>query len=182
MENIFNNDWRKIPNLVSIFRILFIPIVFFLFEDINSHRWYIITLIILFALFDNLDGYLARKLNQVTELGKIIDPLVDKLFIITITILLYLHKLLPFWFIVIVILRDLLIMSVGFILLKKIERVPASDFIGKLTVGAIGVIFIFSLLNFQVMNKLFDVSLYICSFLILISLINYGYKQIIRER
>ncbi len=182
MVKICYNDWKKIPNLVSIFRILFIPAVFYLFEDLNSYRWYIITLIILFALFDNLDGYLARKFNQITELGKIIDPFVDKLFIISITILLYLHRLLPIWFLTIVILRDLLIMLAGFFLIKKIERVPASDFIGKLTVGAIGIIFILSLLNFQVMDKLFEASLYICSFLIVISLINYGNKQIIRER
>lgn len=178
MEKILLSDWKKIPNLVSIFRVIFIPWVVVLFNNHLSNKWFIIFLIILFSLLDNLDGYLARKLSQITEFGKIIDPLVDKLFVITIAICLYYYKLLPLWFILVVILRDFLIMLGGLLFLKRIRGVPSSDFIGKFTVGAIGVVFLVSLLNFQALGKLFDLILIFCSVLILISLINYAHKQL----
>lgn len=178
MEKILLSDWKKIPNLVSIFRIIFIPLVIILFNNHSSYKWYIIFLIILFSILDNLDGFLARKLNQITELGKVIDPLVDKLFVITVAICLYYYELLPLWFILIVILRDFLIMLGGLVFIRKIRGVPSSDFIGKFTVGAIGVAFLISLLNFQALGKLFDLILIFCSILIFISLINYAYKQL----
>ncbi|MGB9664190.1 MAG: CDP-alcohol phosphatidyltransferase family protein [Ignavibacteria bacterium] len=182
MEKVDFNDWKKFPNLISIFRIFFIPLIIYLFEDMNQNRWLIIITLIIFSILDNLDGFAARKLNQITELGKVIDPVVDKLFVITIAFLTFQAKLIPFWFLVLVIFRDISIMLAGIIFLKKIKRVPQSDFIGKLTVGAIGFIFLISLLNFQKVNFIYSLSLAICSFLIFLSLINYGYKQFFKRK
>lgn len=178
MEKINLKDWKKIPNLISLFRILFIPLIFILFNNVDVNRWFIILSIIIFSLLDNLDGFLARKLMQISELGKLIDPLIDKLFIISFAINLMHYDLIPFWFFYFVIGRDLIIMFAGLLLMEKIKEVPASDFIGKLTVGAIGVIFLISLMNFQNLYMIFNLSLYISTALIIISLVNYGYKQI----
>lgn len=182
MEKVDFKDWKKVPNLISIFRLLFIPLIVYLFEDIDQNRWIIITSLVLFSILDNLDGFAARKLNQITELGKVIDPVVDKLFVITIALLTFQLKLIPPWFLFLVIIRDIIIMLAGVVFLQKIKRVPQSDFIGKLTVGAIGFIFLISLLNFQKINFVYDLSLAICSFLIFLSLINYGYKQFVRRK
>ncbi|MCX7871589.1 MAG: CDP-alcohol phosphatidyltransferase family protein, partial [bacterium] len=138
--------------------------------------------VIIFSILDNLDGYLARSKNQITEFGKIVDPLVDKLFIITIALNLYLLKLLPLWFMLVVVLRDILIMLGGLILMKKVDQVPQSDFIGKLTVGAIGIVFLLSILDYQKLKDVFNLSLILCTLLIFISLINYGNKQFIRKK
>lgn len=178
MNDINLTDFRKIPNLISLFRLIFIPLIFILFKNINDNRWNIILVVIVFSLLDNLDGFIARKLNQITELGKIIDPLADKLFIISFAINLLSYSLIPPWFIYIVIVRDILIMLAGVVFIKKINKVPSSDFIGKMTVGAIGVIFLMSIMNFQKIDLIFNLSLKISALLILISLLNYGYKQI----
>lgn len=178
MGKIILNDWKKIPNLVSLVRILFIPLVFILFNKPELNRWFIILSLIIFSLLDNLDGFLARKLNQITELGKLIDPLVDKLFIISFAVNLMYYDLIPSWFFYLVIGRDLIIMLAGLLLMGKIKEVPASDFIGKMTVGAIGVVFLMSVMNFQNLETIFNLSLQICTVLIFISLFNYGYKQI----
>ncbi len=175
-------DWRKLPNLISLSRAIFIPLIIFLFNSVLEWRWYLITSLIVFSLLDNLDGYVARRRNEITEFGKIIDPLIDKIFVITFIINLYYYDLVPYWFISLVILRDLIIILVGGIFINKIKKVPVSDFIGKMTVGAIGIVFILTLLDFQKFKMFFDLVLYICTFLIFLSLINYGYKQIFKKQ
>jgi CDP-diacylglycerol--glycerol-3-phosphate 3-phosphatidyltransferase len=88
---------------------------------------------------DLLDGYLARKLNQVTELGKILDPLADKLLLASVVIILLIQSKIPFWFGSVLIGRDLLIILGGLIVKNKIKYVPSSNIIGKLAIDIIGV-------------------------------------------
>lgn len=96
---------------------------------------------------DLLDGYLARKLGQVSELGKIIDPLADKISVIVISIiLLYLGKI-PLWFVLIVVLRDLLILGFGIYLNKKKDIRLMSNYPGKIAVFSIGIIILFAVIN-----------------------------------
>jgi cardiolipin synthase len=182
MEKVNLKDWSKTPNLISLFRIVFIPIVIILFKDVDNNRWFLILSLIVFSILDNLDGFVARKLNQITELGKVIDPVVDKLFVIIVAFEMYLYKLIPDWFFFLVLARDLLIIFAGLIFLKNVNRVPPSDIIGKLTVGAIGFVFLISLLNFQIVGRLYHSIVIITAFLIILSLINYGYKQIKKLR
>lgn len=92
---------------------------------------------------DLLDGYYARTRNEVSELGKIIDPLADKVIVISITIILLLQGILPFWFLIVIVLRDLIILSGGLFIKQKYGIVLQSNWVGKLTVFTIG----FTLLN-----------------------------------
>ncbi len=103
---------------------------------------------------DLMDGHLARKLNQVSELGKIIDPLADKICVITIAIiLLYINKI-SLWFVIIVVLRDLVILAFGIYLSKKKDIRLMSNFPGKMAVLSIGVIILFSIINIPVLKSI----------------------------
>ncbi len=100
-----------IPNWVTLSRLLSIPIIFIVLHgDIGDRPRQIATLTFLIAaLTDWLDGYLARKLNQVSEFGKFLDPLVDKLLVIAaLLILIDLHQV-PAWGVFIIIAREILI-------------------------------------------------------------------------
>ena len=83
----------NLPNSITLSRLLGLPIVVYcLYSDELTTRWIGFGVFLIAALTDWLDGYLARKLDLVTELGKILDPLVDKLLIlIPLLILIDLH-------------------------------------------------------------------------------------------
>lgn len=127
----------NISNSLSILRIiLIIPMSFAL---LNENLILAFFIAILAYTSDLLDGYLARKLNQVTELGKILDPLADKLLLASVVIILLIQSKIPFWFGTVLIGRDLLIILGGLIVKNKIKYVPSSNIIGKLTIDIIGV-------------------------------------------
>jgi len=104
-----------IPNVVSLVRIALIPsITYFLcFSNCTfagiEYKYIACALFILVALSDALDGYLARKLNQVTTLGKLLDPLADKLLVIAVLIVLIEKRLVPALPVMLIIMRDLTI-------------------------------------------------------------------------
>ena len=80
-------DWKTIPNFLSYIRLLLIPAIAVLF--VKGYLGWSIGLIALSGLTALFDGKIARKFNQVSDLGKILDPVADKLTIITVAILLF---------------------------------------------------------------------------------------------
>ncbi len=73
----------NLPNLITLSRLLGLPIVIYcLYDERYTVRWIGVGVFVVAALTDWLDGYLARKLDQITELGKFLDPLVDKLLVL----------------------------------------------------------------------------------------------------
>ncbi|MBR6634840.1 MAG: CDP-alcohol phosphatidyltransferase family protein [Clostridia bacterium] len=81
--------WKTIPNFISFFRILLIPVFGVLFH--KGELVWALFVIVVSGLTDFVDGKIARKFNQISELGKMLDPLADKLTQITLAILLFLE-------------------------------------------------------------------------------------------
>jgi CDP-diacylglycerol--glycerol-3-phosphate 3-phosphatidyltransferase len=150
-----NKEIFYVSNLISFFRIiLLIPVCYLLLKGFESENTLIIILVLCMYFSDLLDGYLARKLGQVSEFGKIIDPLADKISVIVISIiLLYLGKI-PFWFVLIVILRDVIIMLFGIYLDKKKDIRLMSNYPGKIAVFSIGLIILFAVINSPVLKEI----------------------------
>ena len=105
--------FKKIPNILTVSRILLSPFfVFFMIQD--EKFFYILSflLILLISLTDFFDGYYARKYNLVTDLGKYLDPLADKIFVLTVFFTLYYildSHFFPFWMLLLILLRDILV-------------------------------------------------------------------------
>lgn len=87
MKGLFKNCWT-IPNLLSVIRIILVP--FFAYFYMNGKIGISIVILVLSGLSDFFDGKIARKFNQISELGKLLDPVADKITQITLALLLYL--------------------------------------------------------------------------------------------
>lgn len=125
-----------VSNIISFSRFILLAITaHFLLQ---SNYPLAIIFIVLIWISDLLDGFFARSRNEISELGRIIDPLADKVTIAVITLILLLQGIVPFWFVIITILRDVIIFCGGLYLKYKKNIVLQSNWTGKLTVFSIG--------------------------------------------
>jgi CDP-diacylglycerol--glycerol-3-phosphate 3-phosphatidyltransferase len=130
-----------IPNILSISRLFILPLVlFFLFQQQSIAA--VLTMLVSWST-DALDGYLARRLNQVSDTGKVLDHLVDKIWIAAVLVTLVYVSDLPLYIAGAVIFRDLLILAGSFVLMKSRGKLVSSDAVGKLTGFAFAMLILF---------------------------------------
>ena len=98
-----------IPNLLSLARLATVPVFVWLFVTDRTNA--AVTLYAIAAWTDFFDGYLARRLNEVSELGKLLDPLADRVFIVALAVALVANDVLPLWLAIAIIARDVVILS-----------------------------------------------------------------------
>lgn len=99
-----------LPNLITFSRLLGIPFLLYgLHNPTPQARWVCLAIFLVAALTDWLDGYLARKLNQITDLGKFLDPLVDKLLVLAPLLVLIELRQVPAWGVFVILGRELAI-------------------------------------------------------------------------
>ncbi len=134
----------NIPNAMSIFRILLIPVfcVVFLMDMDNvamQYMWAAIILIVSGAT-DLFDGYVARKLNQVTDLGKLLDPVADKLTLAAVLVCVWVKFRNSYWFITplfaIMLAKELIMIIGGFVLMKLGKKMVKAQWWGKVATVA----------------------------------------------
>ncbi len=108
MEKLSRQQILTLPNGLTIIRVLVIPIIIILlFSEGSVYRLVNAILFLLAAVTDTLDGYLARRRGMVTTLGKFLDPLADKLLIVTALIALIPARGIPVWMVIIIVGREI---------------------------------------------------------------------------
>lgn len=118
-----------VPNLLSFIRILVIPLLIIFLLDRNFIMAGV--MLIISGVSDMFDGMIARKFNQVTQLGKMLDPIADKLTLIAVVICIYVlyPSVLPF--VIILFAKEFLMLCGGFVLIKMKIKPPAAKWYGK---------------------------------------------------
>jgi CDP-diacylglycerol--glycerol-3-phosphate 3-phosphatidyltransferase len=123
----------NLPNSITVGRILLAPIfvlVLLSFPEPAAHeRWIVVTLFVLASATDGVDGALARRRNQVTNLGKILDPIADKVLIGGALVALSALGQVPWWVTAIILFRELGITAYRFMVIR--DRVIAASGGGK---------------------------------------------------
>lgn len=130
----------NLANKLTILRILLVPIMVIIpFFNIEGDLWgipitYLIidVIFIIAALTDKLDGHIARTRNQITTFGKFLDPIADKIVVVTAMIMLVEFGHLPAWIPIIVILREFIVSGYRLVAVQKNGNVIAANFWGKL--------------------------------------------------
>ena len=123
-----------LANRLTILRILMTPviIVLLLYRQLGAA----LALFVLAGITDGLDGFIARSRGQRTALGMVLDPVADKLLLMSVVIVLSILKELPWWFAVIVVSRDVILIGGAFILYIFVGQVSMPpSWLGKLTTG-----------------------------------------------
>ncbi|BCN31426.1 CDP-diacylglycerol--glycerol-3-phosphate 3-phosphatidyltransferase [Anaeromicropila herbilytica] len=170
----------NLPNKITIFRICLIPVfLFFLLDDSIPNGDYISAAVFVVAsLTDFADGYIARKYNLVSNFGKFMDPLADKLLVCSALICFVQLDLVPAWIIIVIISREFIIS--GFRLVASDNGVViAASYWGKFKTTAQMIMSVLLIVNFDgvVFNTLEQVFIYISLVLTVVSLIDYLYKN-----
>ena len=141
MKDLFKGCWT-IPNLLSVIRILLIPVFAVLFYK-QEYGWAILTLV-LSGLSDFFDGKIARKFNQISALGKMLDPVADKLTQVTLAVLLFMsfnkaqdETLKAFsWVFLVFIVKEVVMVLGGAVMLACGIRPGAAEIYGKVATFA----------------------------------------------
>lgn len=131
-------DIFTIPNILSYFRIALIPVFIILFinayscNGVGFHIAAIITLLVS-GLTDMLDGKIARKFNQITELGKIVDPLADYLTQFAVVVCLAIEYKLLIFVIALLVVKELSMAILGVVFLRKGKKLKGAHWYGKVS-------------------------------------------------
>ncbi len=104
-----NGALAKLPNILSIIRILLTPLfVYFLFKG-GVYLWWSMIVFTIAALTDAYDGYIARKYGAVTTWGTFLDPVADKVLVLSAFLVFAIYDLFPYWMFVVMLIRDVMV-------------------------------------------------------------------------
>ena len=138
--------FKHVPNILTILRFLFIPVILyyiFMGDYLSAFIFFTIS-----GITDILDGFIARKFNLISNFGKLMDPLADKLTQISVLASLVIVKIIPIWILVIVMLKEF-IMVIGASFLYGKDVVVYSKWYGKLATVLFYLAIVISLITRQ---------------------------------
>lgn len=165
---------KNIPNILTMFRVICIPIFILLF--IFNFRYISAVVFVIASITDYFDGKIARKYNIISNFGKLMDPLADKMLVIAALMCLTENNEVNFLCTLIVVLREISISSIRLIALEKGEVIAASMW-GKYKTATQMISIVMILFNVYEINKvLYYITyglFYISTALVIISLIDY---------
>lgn len=168
----------NIANKLTVLRIILVPFfVFFMLTDFTSYNGIIAFVIFVIAtLTDKLDGTLARKYNLVTDFGKFLDPIADKLLVCSALICLTAEGKIPAWVTIIIIGREFVISAFRLVCADTGKTVAASWWGKSKTIAQMVMIIVF-LLNIPQLELFSQILLYISLILTVVSLVDYFIKN-----
>lgn len=179
-----------IPNILTVFRIFLTPFfVYCLFADFNNAYLFALIIFIVASITDAYDGYYARKYDVVTESGKFLDPLADKILVSSAFISFAVLGLIEFWMVGLIIFRDIFITLLR-MLMKRNDRTLVTSNIAKSKTSAQLTLIIFTLsflvfsnINETILSTIFDLVskynlVYNLTFFVSLFTIFTGYKYI----
>ena len=122
----------NVPNMLSLFRLILVPVFAVVFFQPTPHaRTVAVSIYLVAFLTDVADGWIARHFNQITRLGRILDPFADKLMTFTVIVCITTQGIVPLWAVVVFFLKELVMALGGMYMYRKLGDVISSNWIGK---------------------------------------------------
>ena len=174
---------KNIPNILSIIRILLVVVFVVVLFGFDELGWALVVFLVAGAT-DIVDGYLARKYNWITNLGKILDPFADKLMQCTVLVSLCIKNIVPLWFVIPYFAKEVVTLVMGFLAIKRRNVNVVSRWYGKFAVClfyatiAISIIFKNFLAEHTIISIFIFIPAVVCSIAALFAYINhYSYLK-----
>ena len=153
---------KNIPNILSVIRICLVFVFVVVFFSPISKIWALVVFLTAGAT-DVVDGFLARRNNWITNLGKILDPFADKLMQCTVLVSLLIKDIVPLWFVIPFFAKELFTLIIGFIVIRRRSVNVVSKWYGKFAVclfyATIAVSIIFE--EFLASNRIVSIIIFI---------------------
>lgn len=165
-------------NMLSFLRVLLVIPFSLLLQDVHENQLLLGAVALIAYATDLLDGWIARTFEGESRIGRIIDPLADKMFIIVAVIVMVAEELLPLWFVLVVVARDLIILLGGLHLRKVTGITVQSNMLGKAAVVSIGLVLLAAIFGDGGRDTLFTMLMLVSIGLIVASLYMYGERYI----
>ncbi len=172
----------NIPNMLTVFRLLLIPVFIMVFNSPAENRLLLAMGVFLLAgATDLLDGFIARRYNMITEIGTLMDPLADKLMLITVLLCMAYQQYFPPWIVAIVILKEAVMVGGGIYLYnaKKKIVIPANIYGKAATAGFYLAIVLLSISGGGIAGQ---IALYIAVALAVTAFLNYRHQALLELR
>lgn len=168
----------SIPNIMCYFRILLVPVFIYVYftAETGGEHFLSAFILILSSISDFLDGYVARKYDMVTELGKLIDPVADKLtqFVVACT-LMYTYPA-YIWLVAVIVVKDGMLLIVGwYIYKKKGKHLAQAEMPGKIATAVFFVVSILLIAFYIPHTFIASIMIYATVVLMFLAMIYYGY-------
>lgn len=171
------NKILTIPNLLSLFRLLLIPVIIWLYT-IRKDYFPAGALLILSGLTDLADGFIARHFNAVSDLGKILDPIADKLTQAAMLFCLVTRFPLmaaPFG---VLVLKEIFIGTTGLLMIRKTGKVVGADFHGKVATTLLYAMMVLHIFWIDITPAVSAATIVICLVSMLFTLVVYGKRNV----
>ena len=165
-------DVLTIPNLLSLFRLALIPAIVLFY--LSGHRYASVALILLSALTDVVDGRIARRFHMVSDLGKFLDPVADKLTQIAMLSCLILRYPWAVLLVALLIFKELFQLTLGIIVLKKTNVINSARWFGKVNTVVLYATMVLLFLFPEIPTSLSELLFVLCTATMLFSMLLYG--------
>jgi cardiolipin synthase len=168
-------DLLKIPNILCYIRFLLIPVFVILYIKAADPKEYIhaAVVVLISGITDFLDGFIARKFNMITELGKLIDPLADKLTQASLIFVLIVKIKWMFLLMILFVIMQLFLLITGLVMLKKGTKLNGAKWFGKVFTTVFYAIMLV-LVSFPTLNtSITNILLLVCGTFLLLSFVLY---------
>ena len=165
-----------IPNILSFFRLALIP--FIVWSYFLNVPYLCAGLIMLSGITDLLDGYIARRFNMVSALGKALDPVADKLTLLAILVCVGIHNPILFILVGIFALKEIFMGVQGLMIIKRTGTTYSAQWHGKMTTAALYISMLLLIVWTNIPQLAVEIILIVCSILVLFSLLMYSIRNI----
>lgn len=183
MHRLFKkSEILTIPNILSFFRLALVPLIAWVYIGLQNY-YLAIGLIVLSGLTDIVDGKIARKFNMISDFGKILDPIADKVTQGILIICLSTRYKLMIVLVAIFVIKEAVMLLMGYLVLRKNDSVNGAKWYGKLNTVVLYAVCVLLIMFPQISPVVANTMITICGVLILFSFVQYAlfYRSILKS-